>query len=117
MGFCLPDLGLMGGQPVTQTLWVSEGSTLDPEQVPLQASPKLHGCGSTVDHLSVSKWPLSIAWGTRWALVCHLQEKHSYLSMVPLSCTVNPWPAPGDLCTKGSPSPFPSLISSSFHTV
>uniref|UniRef100_A0A8C4LP06 SPATA31-like domain-containing protein n=1 Tax=Equus asinus TaxID=9793 RepID=A0A8C4LP06_EQUAS len=83
----------------------------------LCADPSCPVCNAVALEIQQLLWPLSIAWGTRWASVCHLQQKHSYLSMVPLSCRVNPWPAPGDLCTKGSPSPFPSLISSSFHTV
>lgn len=64
MGFYLPDLESWEVNQSTQTFWVFEGSTVHPEQISLQANPELHDPGSTLYHLLVIKWSLSIAWGT-----------------------------------------------------
>lgn len=49
-----------------------------------------------------------LPWGPAEASVCYLQQKHSYLAMVPLFCTMSPWSAHKDFFTKGGPqSLFP----------
>lgn len=75
---------------------------MDPEQILLQANPKLCDSGSTLYYLLVTKTSLSTARGHTENSVYYLQHKQNYFSMVPLFCTVPGLPLE-ILPQKGSP--------------
>lgn len=94
----------------TQTFWGFEGSTMDPEQISMCVNPKLHGSGSTLYHLLVTKVASVHCLGDTPRPQCVICSMNTAIFLWLLFSAQ--WFAPGYCSTKGvPPAPFSSMIS------